>query len=133
MIEIPDSHCHLDMEDFTANSEEVLIRARTVGVSAFLCPAEISDTRGAFGSPSTWRPAIPTSRPPRVSIPHQAKLFSEARLSLIRALAEDKKITAVGEIGLDFHYDFASPARTTGSVPGSTRPGPGARASGDRP
>jgi TatD DNase family protein len=108
MIEIPDSHCHLDMEDFAADREEVLLRARTAGVSAFLCPAEISDARGLRITLDL------AARHPDVTAaaglhPHQAKLFSEARLSSIRALAAAKMIAAVGEIGLDFHYDFASP------------------------
>jgi TatD DNase family protein len=106
---IPDSHCHLDMEDFAADREDVLARARTSGVSAFLCPAEISD---ALSLRITLDLA---ERHPDVTAsaglhPHRAKLCSETRLTAIRTLAAEKKISAVGEIGLDFHYDFASPA-----------------------
>jgi len=109
MIGLPDSHCHLDMEDFAADREDILTRARTAGVSAFLCPAEISDPRGLRITLDL------AERHPDVTAaaglhPHQAKLLSEARLTAIRTLAAEKKISAVGEIGLDFHYDFASPA-----------------------
>jgi TatD DNase family protein len=109
MRSIPDSHCHLDMEEFTVDREEVLARARTAGVSAFLCPAEISDARG-LGVTLDLAARHPDVTATAGLHPHQAKLFSEARLSTIRALAADRKIAAVGEIGLDFHYDFASPA-----------------------
>lgn len=106
---IPDSHCHLDMEEFAPDLEEVIVRARAAGVSAFLCPAEISDARG-LGITLDLAARHSDVTAAAGLHPHQAKLFSEARLSAIRDLAAEKKIAAVGEIGLDFHYDFASPA-----------------------
>jgi TatD DNase family protein len=109
MAGLPDSHCHLDMEDFAADREDVLARARAAGVTAFLCPAEISDARGLRITLDL------AARHPDVAAaaglhPHQAKLQDPARFAAIRELAAGQAIVAVGEIGLDFHYDFASPA-----------------------
>lgn len=39
--------------------------------------------------------------------PHEAKYFDARSESLIRDWAKEKKVKAIGEIGLDFHYDFS--------------------------
>jgi len=41
--------------------------------------------------------------------PHNAKKFHPEAAEALKQLADDKKICAVGEIGLDFHYNFSSP------------------------
>jgi len=39
--------------------------------------------------------------------PHDAKVMDEAQLEMIRELTKDPKVCAIGEIGLDFHYDLS--------------------------
>ena len=39
--------------------------------------------------------------------PHDAKNLDDMTLELIRGLAKKEKVQAIGEIGLDFHYDFS--------------------------
>jgi TatD DNase family protein len=39
--------------------------------------------------------------------PHEAKLATEAIYDELRGLAREKRIVAIGEIGLDFHYDYS--------------------------
>jgi len=39
--------------------------------------------------------------------PHEAKAFTAESEALLRAWAEEPKMRAIGEIGLDFHYDFS--------------------------
>jgi TatD DNase family protein len=41
--------------------------------------------------------------------PHQAKDFGVSWLEKIRDLGRAGEIRAVGEIGLDYHYNFSSP------------------------
>jgi len=107
-IDLIDSHAHLDMEEFDPDREAVLRRAAEAGIGAVLCPIEASSRRSldvTLGLPS-GRPAIYAAAGLH---PHQAKLLSPAILSVVDKLASEKKICAIGEIGLDFHYDYAAP------------------------
>ncbi len=108
MIEIPDSHCHLDMEDFAPDREAVLDRARAAGINAFLCPADISHPSGLQ---TTLELAARHSDIAAAAglHPHQARQRTADQGDVIRALAAGKKIAAVGEIGLDYHYDYSRP------------------------
>ncbi len=108
-ISLPDSHCHLDLDEFAADREAVLKRAREAGVSAFLCPADVS-------LPAGLQTVLElAARHPDITAaaglhPHQAKHRRPDQAETLRALAADGKIAAVGEIGLDYHYDFSTPA-----------------------
>ncbi|MBN1938911.1 MAG: TatD family hydrolase [Candidatus Aminicenantes bacterium] len=105
---IPDSHCHLDMDDFAPDRETVLARARAAGVDAFLCPADISQPQGLQTTLDLAARHTDVTASAGLH-PHQAKLRSETFYDTIRRLAWEKKIAAVGEIGLDYHYGFSSP------------------------
>ncbi len=39
--------------------------------------------------------------------PHNARLYNEETENQLRKLAQDKRVTAIGEVGLDYHYDFS--------------------------
>jgi TatD DNase family protein len=108
MIALPDSHCHLDMEEFASDLDAVFARARAAGVSAFLCPADVSDPAGLQTTLdlAAGRPDVTAAAGLH---PHKAGLRGPAHLEAIRKLAAEGKIAAVGEIGLDYHYDFAPP------------------------
>jgi len=103
-----DSHAHLDMEEFDHDREDVLRRAREAGLGTILCPIEISSKRSLAVTLelAAQEPAI---RAAAGLHPHQAKRLSSELLSAVERLAGEKKIRAVGEIGLDFQYDFATP------------------------
>jgi len=45
--------------------------------------------------------------------PHQASQLNSGHLEATRRLAAEKKILAVGEIGLDFHYNFSPPENSS--------------------
>ena len=101
-----DSHAHLGMPDFAADREETVRRALAAGVVAILCPADLTQPASL---PSILRlqqtfPAVLAAAGVHA---HQAKDFSESHLEELRALARGQAIRAVGEIGLDYHYDFS--------------------------
>ena len=105
-----DSHCHLADEAFRGDLEAVAARARGVGLERALVVLEAGNEKEAAQAAtleSLW-PEV------RVSIgvhPHQAHQFAgdPARVTaLVRAqLAATPSSRAVGEIGLDYHYDYS--------------------------
>ncbi len=105
----PDSHAHLDMEEFDIDRDEVLLRARAAGVDRILCPIDATSERsrritlGLTAAHDGIRAAAGVH-------PHQAKDWSPALADVVADLAGDPAVAAVGEIGLDYHYDFSTPA-----------------------
>ena len=105
-----DSHCHLDGERFGADRDAVLDAAREAGVGLFL-------TIGTGDGPPQLDCAVrlaDTYEDVYATIgvhPHDAAKFTEGTVGELRDLAAHQKVLAVGEIGLDYHYDF-SPRET---------------------
>src|SRR4051812_44918085 len=104
-----DSHCHLAGEEFSADLESVVSRARAAGVSAALCILSASDDQEAERA-KLVREAWPGIHFAAGVHPHQAGEFAgkidEAR-EVVRRAMEDHHACAVGEIGLDYHYDVS--------------------------
>ena len=107
-LEIADSHAHLDMEEFSRDREDVLRRAWGGGVRALLCPAEMT-TKESLPIVLSLSEQYPWVAAAAGVHPHQAKESSLSHLDRIKELARLGKIRAVGEIGLDYHYNFSSP------------------------
>ena len=107
-----DSHCHLADEAFAADLDAVVGRAREAGVARALVILAAGDEREAAQArrvEALWPEA-------RVSIgvhPHQAHAFADdpgRAVEVVRAqVAATPGARAVGEIGLDYHYDFSPP------------------------
>ncbi len=105
-----DSHCHLADEQFEADLDAVVARAREAGVTGTLTILDAtSDAEAARARnvAAAW-PAV------RFAVgvhPHQAGAFIDnvdGVVPLVRkAYAERERAAAIGEIGLDYHYDFA--------------------------
>lgn len=100
-----DSHSHIDGEDFDADREEVLERARASGVGAIVVVGTGNPRAGdleraielAERESDVWA---------TVGVhPHDAKLFDAAAEIKLRELLKHERVIALGEIGLDYHYD----------------------------
>jgi TatD DNase family protein len=100
-----DSHCHIDMPQFDADREEVVARARAAGLVEMLLVGGVDDNAGhrraievagRYGFPATAGVH-----------PHEARIADEAIYDELRGLAREGRIVAIGEIGLDFHYDHS--------------------------
>lgn len=105
-----DSHCHLADEAFAGDLDEVVRRARDAGVARALVILAAGDEKEAAQEARVERlwPDV------RVAIgvhPHAAHAFADnpdRAADLVRAqIAATPAARAVGEIGLDYHYDFS--------------------------
>jgi TatD DNase family protein len=101
-----DSHAHLDMPEFDADREAAVRRALAAGVAAILCPADLTRAQ-SLPAILGLQEAFPTILAGAGVHAHQAEDFTESHLVQLRALASAGKIKAVGEIGLDYHYDLS--------------------------
>ncbi len=105
-----DSHCHLAGEAFAADLDAVIARAREAGIEralVILAAGDEGEARQADRIGELW-PAV------RVAVgvhPHEAREFATApdrAISVVRAqVAATAAARAIGEIGLDYHYDFS--------------------------
>jgi TatD DNase family protein len=103
-----DSHAHLDMPEFDADRAETVRRAFAAGVVAILCPGDL--TRAAsLAAIAALQSEFPTVLAAAGVHAHQAKDLTPGHLDALRDLAARGAIRAVGEIGLDYHYDFSPP------------------------
>jgi TatD DNase family protein len=105
-----DSHCHLADETFANDLDEVVRRARDAGLERVLIVLSAGDEKEAAQAEKVaqlW-PGV------RFSIgvhPHQAHQFAgdppRAAAAVREQFAATPSARAVGEIGLDYHYDFS--------------------------
>jgi TatD DNase family protein len=105
-----DSHAHLDLPEFAADREETVRRAFAAGLVAILCPADLTQPSSLAAILGLQR-AFPAVLAAAGVHAHQAKDFAETHLAELRDWASRGTIRAVGEIGLDYHYDFSPRAR----------------------
>jgi TatD DNase family protein len=95
-----DSHCHLTM----SNAEANLVAARAAGVRGFVVPGtklEDAPQAVAFAQQhdDVWA-AVGFH-------PHDAKDCDDAAFAEIERLARQPRVVAIGECGLDYHYDYS--------------------------
>jgi TatD DNase family protein len=104
-VALVDSHCHIDMPQFDPDRDAVVARAREAGVETMLIvggvDAEAGHRRALMVAEGLGLPASAGVHP------HEARLATSATYDELRGLARDKRIVAIGEIGLDFHYDHS--------------------------
>lgn len=102
---LTDSHCHLQLDPSPLAAPAILERARAAGVTRFLVPGTtLADSEAAVDLASRHEGVFAA-----VGIhPHEAKDFEPARDgAVLEALARRPRVVAVGEVGLDFHYDHS--------------------------
>lgn len=103
-----DSHAHINLGAFDEDRDEVIKRAFAAGVKAILCPADLSET-GNWDTTLEIIQKYPNIIASAGVHPHKAKDFHPEHFSFIKSLLQNKLIYAIGEIGLDFHYNYTAP------------------------
>jgi TatD DNase family protein len=100
-----DSHCHLTYPGLVENLPAVLDRARAAGVRRFVTVGtHPADHAGALAV-ATAHDAVFAAL--GVHPHHAAEAPPDFAADLERALTSHSKVVAVGECGLDYHYDFS--------------------------
>ena len=113
-MKLVDSHCHLDDKQFVADRDVVIERARAAGVDRMMAI-------GTGDGPSDLETAVRLADAypffyATVGVhPHDAAKASDESFDRLRDLLGHPKVLALGEIGLDYHYDF-SPRETQRAV-----------------
>jgi TatD DNase family protein len=104
-----DSHCHLADDAFAGDLGDVIGRARAAGVTSALCILSAGDAAESTAA-ATVRALWPEVRFSLGIHPHKAGDFA-GRLEHARATVREGVVgegaRAIGEIGLDYHYDFS--------------------------
>lgn len=99
-----DSHCHLNDEAFKEDFSEVIGRAVEAGVSGMMVVGcDLSSSLRAIELAHTYSMVWAA-----VGIhPHDAKCWGPKVRGEIEQLLREPKVMAVGETGLDYHYDYS--------------------------
>lgn len=99
-----DTHSHLFYPNFKDDIDEVINRARNNGVDFIIVPATDLETSRQTIQLCEKYDIVYGS----VGIhPHETKDWNDELIEQIQKLAQHKKIIAIGEIGLDYYYDFS--------------------------
>jgi TatD DNase family protein len=103
-MKLIDTHCHLTFEDFTRDIDGVIARSLAVGVTEWITVGtNLQENRKAIEFAERFENMYAA-----VGIhPHDAKTVTAQMLAELKKMAQHKKVAAIGETGLDYHYDFS--------------------------
>jgi TatD DNase family protein len=99
-----DTHCHLDMKEFDADRDAVIRRARDAGFEALITVG--SDLEGTIRAMEIAEEYDFVYASIGIH-PHDAKDFTEKIYSDLLEWSRKEKVVAIGETGLDYHYDHS--------------------------
>jgi TatD DNase family protein len=106
-----DSHAHLDSADYGEDRAAVLARARAAGVVHVVLIGQWSRARSGMAAVRETLALAATDRTYFSATagvhPHDAVGATDADLEELRSLCATPEVVAVGECGLDYHYDLS--------------------------
>ncbi|NQV37724.1 MAG: TatD family hydrolase [Candidatus Marinimicrobia bacterium] len=101
-----DTHCHLYLKDLDTELPEVLHRAEEAGVTRMICPAiGIETAHTALNLANLYENIYAAAG----IHPNYTSDLPEDYLDQLKPFFSEKKVVAVGEIGLDYYWDYALP------------------------
>src|SRR5688572_9606131 len=99
-----DSHCHLTYEPLAIQLDAVLFRARSAGVEKIITiGTDITDAQRAIQLCQNH----PNIRCAIGIHPHHSSKARDDDIKWLRSLQQSPSVIALGEMGLDYHYDFS--------------------------
>jgi TatD DNase family protein len=102
MTMLIDSHCHLDFPDFAAERDAVVARARAAGIARMVTISTRVARQPALLAITDQFPDVFCSVGTH---PHYAHEELDVTTADLVAIAGHPKVVAIGEAGLDYHYD----------------------------
>lgn len=101
---IIDAHAHLEDEAFAGNLEEIIARLPQEGVLAVINPGcDYETSKQAVEMAHEYKNIFACVG----THPHEARFYDQDLEGQYRLWADDDRVVAIGEIGLDYHYDFS--------------------------
>ncbi|MEQ8701550.1 MAG: TatD family hydrolase [Bauldia litoralis] len=101
---IVDSHCHLDFPDFDTDRDALVERARAAGVETMVTiSTRVAKNAGLKAIVERYDNVYCSIG----THPHNAAEEPDVTTADLIALSADPKVVAIGEAGLDYHYDNA--------------------------
>jgi len=99
-----DTHAHLFYPNFNGEVEQIIERAINAGVNKIIIPAtDLATSKQAIDLAEQYENVYAA-----VGVhPHDTKELQENYIELLEKFAKHKKVIAIGEIGLDYYYDFS--------------------------
>lgn len=99
-----DSHAHYDSEAFDADRKELLNALPDQGVCGIInCASDMASSLTSLELADEFAFVYAACG----VHPHEAEGCKDGYISVLKKLCAEKKCVAVGEIGLDYHYDFS--------------------------
>ena len=100
-----DSHAHIDGPEFDADRDQIIERAQSAGVSVILNVGTGNPHAGVFERAIEVGKKYDSVYTAIGTHPHDARFYDDQAEQKIKALVQNERALAWGEIGLDFHYD----------------------------
>jgi TatD DNase family protein len=105
-VQLIDTHCHLTFDELANDVEAVVARSQAAGVTGWITVGtdtehnrKAIELAGKFGN---MYASVGTH-------PHDAKDVIAETMAELQKLAQNEKVVAIGETGLDFHYNYSEP------------------------
>lgn len=106
MIAYQDTHCHLNLNHFENDLEQVLHRAQQEGVDRILVPGiDLETSRKAVEISEQYEFVYAAAG----VHPNSAHTWNSNSISELTELIHHPKVVAIGEIGLDYYRNYAEP------------------------
>jgi len=103
-MELIDTHCHLTFDELASDIDAILARSIAAGVIEWVTVGtDLKECRKAIELTERFENIYAA-----VAIhPHDAKTVTAGTIQELKQLAQHKKVVAIGETGLDYHYNFS--------------------------
>jgi TatD DNase family protein len=99
-----DSHCHLDFDDFSGDLDAIVARAQAAGIGRMVSISTRMKRRAGLLAIAERFPAVYCSIGTH---PHHAHEELDLTIADLVGLTRNPKTVAIGEAGLDYHYDLS--------------------------